>query len=829
MLNKTLAQNNTNSDVDAAPSTTEVEQVVQFLDEGPQAQTTFNTQTDVHDFDGDTDMDTTLGSWLSRPLEISTVTWNSGTSPLGFINPWSLFMEDPRNVNKIAYYRSFRCKHLCLKFIVNGGPFTYGRMLFYYTPMTGSGVAPYKDKLSYNVGVAPNSVDTAASATHRPFIMIDPTRSQGGCFELPFIWPYNWVDIPSAEWGDLGQLSWIALTRLSNAGGAAGVNVSIKIFAWLVDPVFSVPTSSLPTLPAQSSAGDEYVGMLSKPASAIANMAGKLADVPIIGGYARATQIGAGAAAGVAKMLGFSRPTILSDIEPMRPTYVSDMATCDRSDFVLKLTTDSKQELSISPAIFGVGENDELSIAAIAGRETYIGQCTWSTSAAEGTILASMPVTPNHYVVTAPSGYTLTKVFLPSAAAFASWPFKYWRGNVKFRFQVVASQFHRGRVKIVYDPIAAPIATKTNALYSRIVDIQETTDFTIVVGWNSLKAMLEVENGSTLGTTSTFLPNGLSYTPTAAAHNGALTVFVENELMIPIPGVSADITLLCWVSMEDPVFNFPVSKIVGSITPSPPFVASVGLEPPLQQFNVGDMTKVEDLNNVYFGETISSFRTLLKRYSPYMFNTFVGLSATYPSLAYWNFRALPLLPGSDADGVHTTSTAVKTNYVRLSYMQYISLAYSCFRGGVKYKYHIIPPAGVTNGSQAYVTTNDSTVTTVAGTSTALSAAFNTNQVSAGLNTAISTNCQGYAYTSTEQNPFIETEVPFWTNAKFRNPKAFSSNSTSLATEGLTIVFPLIISTGRFNVATYYAASEDYTLGFYTGPPAFWSASYNVYS
>lgn len=772
-------------------------------------------------------MDASLASWLSRPLEIATVAWNAGASPLGFIDPWALFIEDPRNVNKIAYYRNFRAKHLCLKFLINGGPFTYGRIMFYYTPLaSASSNTPYRDNLSYNVGVAPTAVTTAVSASQRPFIILDPTRSQGGCFEIPFIYPYNWVDIPSSDWRRLGQLSWIALTPLSNAGGAAGVNVSIKVFAWLVDPEFCVPTTSLPTLPAQSSAGDEYVGMISKPATAISNMAGQLSTMPIIGTYARATQMAAGAAAGLAKMIGFSRPSILTDNAPMRPTYVSDLAVCDRSDYVMKLTTDSKQELSINPAIMGIGESDELDLAKISAKETYLGQCTWATSAAEGTILASMPVTPNQWIGVVPAGYTLRNVFLPTACCFAAWPFKYWRGNVKFRFQVVASQYHRGRIKVVYDPAIAPIATKTNALYSRIIDIQETSDFTVTVGWNALKGMLQVQSGAlTTGTSSTFKPNGLSVAPTFDYHNGALTLFVENELILPIPGVTADISILVWVSMEDAVYNFPVADVIQSLTPSPPFVASTGLEPALENFDVGNIKPVADLNNVYFGETIPSFRVMMKRYSDYLVGTFVGLSSTLPSFSFTNFRQFPLLPGSDAQGVHATSTAVKTNFMPLNYINYVATAFSCYRGSVKYKFQVT--GETTTGKQALVALAQG-ISSTAPAVLSLGAAATNDQFAAASLVRWIASTNGVAVTDYSRNPFLETEIPFWNNYKFKNPKAHASNNSTYASEGINLVFPEVLGTGRVSFQSYIAAGEDFTLGFYTGPPALWLNSYNVY-
>jgi hypothetical protein len=39
-----------------------------------------------------------------------------------------------------------------------------------------------------------------------------------------------------------------------------------------------------------------------------------------------------------------------------------------------------------------------------------------------------------------------------AACGAAAMPFKYWSGSMKYRFQVVCSAFHRGRIAVVYDP-----------------------------------------------------------------------------------------------------------------------------------------------------------------------------------------------------------------------------------------------------------------------------------------------------------------------------------------------------------------------------------------
>ena len=42
-------------------------------------------------------------------------------------------------------------------------------------------------------------------------------------------------------------------------------------------------------------------------------------------------------------------------------------------------------------------------------------------------------------------------IVLPPCA-IAALPFRYWNGSMKFRFQVVCSTFHKGRLEIRFDP-----------------------------------------------------------------------------------------------------------------------------------------------------------------------------------------------------------------------------------------------------------------------------------------------------------------------------------------------------------------------------------------
>jgi hypothetical protein len=178
----------------------------------------------------------------------------------------------------------------------------------------------------------------------------------------------------------------------------------------------------------------------------MAKVAGALSIIPQIKPFAMATSTVLNGVASAARVLGYSRPPVTRNPEPYRPTPISSLALTTVPDTAQKLTVDDKQELTIDPAIAGIGTYDPLCIRNIAGRESFLTKFSWNVGTAPETLLWNARVDP---VMWAESGSTAYH-FTP--CAIAALPFKYWTGTMKFRFQVVCSTFHKGRLKVVYDP-----------------------------------------------------------------------------------------------------------------------------------------------------------------------------------------------------------------------------------------------------------------------------------------------------------------------------------------------------------------------------------------
>jgi hypothetical protein len=133
----------------------------------------------------------------------------------------------------------------------------------------------------------------------------------------------------------------------------------VTCYAWATDVELAGLTSGLVLQ------GDEYdkAGPISGPATAIASVASKLTDTPIIGSLARATEIGARAVGGIASLFGYSNPPVLNDVMPYQPKAFHSFAAVETGVPMDKLTLDPKNEITVDKSVTGAKPDDELVIS----------------------------------------------------------------------------------------------------------------------------------------------------------------------------------------------------------------------------------------------------------------------------------------------------------------------------------------------------------------------------------------------------------------------------------------------------------------------------------
>ncbi len=864
-------------------------QTVTFRDGTAQWSTTMSDGDDplryhsVHD-------DVSLSNFFSRPIPIVNYTWTPGTvfSPATF-DPWTLFITNPRVVNRLSNYKLFSGK-LHLKAMVNGNSFYYGRMMMYYEPLwTQDGMS-----------VGATSVFAPHIGSQKLKLFIDPSESQGGEMELPFLWPSDMLDLPRGDYNQMGACTVLTLNDLKHANGATAP-ITVVIYAWMEDVRLAGPTSTdisgivaqageedapsgsvtsssgvvvtpvvwhaasssyvaappssavrmsrpvmhegivqrydfnrsrwvecIPTLDYDESgemeeeedevefdiedhiepqAGDEYGSTpISATASALSSAANKMSEVPIIGRYMRATSIASGAMASIAGLFGFSRPTEIATPTLMRARNVGELAVTDVSDTVNKLTVDSKQELSVDPRILGVSHGDEMIIADVAARESLLTTFPWVTTATFNTCLFAVRPNPGHYGTT--TGTLGTQYYLP-ACTYAAIPFKYWRGTMKYRFQIVASGFHKGRLMFVYDPHCASASPENNVQYTKIVDISSERDFVIDIPWSQTTTWKKVQ----------FLQNpyfitGSGYTsPDYTFTNGVLTVWVLNELATPNNTINNDIFINVFVSMCDAEFAAPNDNIATlGVVPQ----SDIEKEPeegnnaPQQVDSTESVMQCEDLSDkisvVYMGERIRSFRQMIKRYAVDWVWAPLVTTAGY---SYFYASDFPMIRGYTNDGQSTGATR-KYNYANTTMMRYLSFAYLCYRGGVRRKYMYVNAASETSSTGVFV----KRATAAAPSTSIQNVAFTTTNSVAFATQALGyvpTGAEGQAVTCVKQNQVLEVELPYYSPYRFSTTRRPYSSTATVPSYTEDLVHYVTFMNGGSNtgaLVSMVAGAED---------------------
>lgn len=646
----------------------------------------------------------------------------------------------------------------------------------------------------------------AVEESQRPHIFLNPTVSLGGTLVLPFIWYNNALSIPQAEWTQMGTISMRTLQTLESANGAlSGTNISV--FAWAEDVSLAIPTSANPAgLLPQS--GDEYTsGTISTPAAVVAGVARNLSMIPVLRPYALASEMLATTTVAIAKAFGYSRPLSVADVTEIR-IGSGRYANTNVPDNSAKLTLDIKQEVTPDSRVVGLDGTDEMTIRSIVTRESYLSSFSWTVGTSAPTTLWSSLVTPSLYLRDAEE-YHLTPL------CFGSIPFKYWRGSIKYRFQIVSSSFHKGRLKISWDPVLQPNA-ETNVAYTHIVDVSTEKDFTITVGWGSKYPFLEQIPLS--AATERYFDNVLPSIPADNFHNGVISVQVLNELTVPAEGSGGEIQANVFVSAGD---DFEVvCPDTYAISQTSFFLPQSGEEPVLSTDSIpimeetskimgNDLHGSSDVYKVLFGDPVTSVRQLVKRFT--LHHIYVPTRVT-DALVVASRPDFPFYRGSTAEGIHELGT---TNHANMTFLNWFTPAYACRRGGVRWKYHL-----------ANVSSGDFDIGVNVQRATSADAVFEytsllsgtPDQIASFVGQHLSLNAGGVV--NSRMQPIAEVELPYHTNRRFWFGKYLNMTTTRVASDyhDISLVNLSNNVANTIFVNAYTAGADDFSLSCFVSTP-----------
>lgn len=774
--------------------------------------------------------DADLGDFFKRPLKIREIEWGTGTTMFDSFNPWTEYFTNVRVANRLANYHLLRC-NLHLKIVINGNGFQYGRAIASYLPLSAF------DTLSANTALVRQTI---VQASQQPHIYLDPTLSRGGEMVLPFFYYKNNLSIPDEDYDEMGELTVRSINPLKHANGASD-QVTVSVFAWAEDVSVNVLTSREPTSlsPQSGKEVDEAntKGYISGPATAVANIAKGFGSVPTIGPYAMATSAVAGSVAKLAKLAGYCSPAVTKAPEPMVPRVTSNMSNVNVPRNVTKFSFDDKQELTIDPSISGLGGDDPLDIVNIAKRESYLTSFTWNIGTSPETLLWNARVDPVTWAVDSASD----AIHLP-ACAVAAIPFQYWTGTMNFRFQFVTSAFHKGRIKVVYDPNWLA-SNEYNTNYLEIVDISDKNDFTISVTNGQEYTLLEHHDPTEDSVTQLYSPFVYN---SKEQGNGVIGVYVVNELTTPNSTVNNDIEVNVYVSMGDDFEVFVPRQTFKEFV----FKPQSGLEPHSGTEEVADSENTDEKdapeqaqstalgqryddhkwsNLVFTGESIRSFRTVLKR--PCFF-TQGGFYDTSPTVLYWRVPAFPYLRGNVTGALHTTAALDPYTYCNTTMLNWVTMPFQGWRGSIRW---LIGFQGSTNINHPLTGSVERTsqsgeeqITygpqTFSNEKTAAYFGVYSSDGTQNARRQIAQGTRGMMYLNERINPTSEFEMPYYSQDRFNPGKVQDWTSDTSAFRRDIDSFELkVYGSGNTSSAffLYCSTGEDFQTYFWTGMPPVW--------
>jgi hypothetical protein len=760
--------------------------------------------------------DSEISAFLSRPIKVGDLDWIVGT-PLSYsFDPWDFFLTHPKVKEKINYYKLFR-GDLVISIKANGTPFHYGRAMMTYLPFP-----TLKPKVSASVTLSTRA-DLMSRSQRKPILLVDPYMDTNVSMTIPYFSPRDYIDMETFTTATppLGVIDFDELTGLTLASSSASNNVTITIFIHAINVELTIPTPITNNM-------DEFKpnGVVSKPAAALAGVANSLSKVPIIGNYALAASIGASAVSNIASLFGYSKPKNVADTVNVTRDVFTDSANTIGNINIHKLTLDPKQNTTIDRKLnFLDDTTDEMTISSISSRYSYILQFPWDATDLPDAQLASIAVCPVYAQIDTQVG--IEDALTMASCTFASFPFKFWGGSMVYKISMIASQYHRGRIRVSYIPSnsANYVVDSYNTAYSVVLDLDSNRDVEICVSMVSDMPYLAIPSVVNI-TTSTGTFNIL---PPYDTTNGKLIFSVVNELVSPLGTANASIIVYAKAGEDFNVFGFKDSNdaalcldnLYGGLyngkrnTRPEPLDFGYSLFPLIDkpyQFHMdvlpsqaesiqlgGDIKCVQltaASNNVNYdqralishGDPIVSFRNILKRWDTvynYMFFYTVpvtqGVMVIFQSYFYRN--NFPMMSGESILG-----QSVKNYYYdgELSYNKYVNLdrttllsylgnAYAGWKGGIRYRYYVNEiDSNSANGKSTMSVTRISATpnadpTTWSGSRNyGLPATALSSPVASVIKqfNMVPTGGAGYAVTNTSIQPNLEVEIPNYNRCRF---------------------------------------------------------------
>lgn len=556
-----------------------------------------------------------------------------------------------------------------------------------------------------------------------PHVVVDPSKSATYEFEVGM----------SSDTGVMNT-SWVLDRHVVNpirSGTATASTVTVSIYCSLSDVKLDAPTTNVILTSSKFQAEKE----VAKPSTVLTNvsrlsaLAGSL--FPVISPYTTLFSRVSGATGDYLHALGYAKPPVVGRNVDLVVGVADPPSQVEGNSSAVVFGRSQGDSRSIDPVTLG-GSLEEQKISTLIARPSLaVRDLVVLPAAAAGSLVASIPVTPalSHFAG------TVTGLTYPTPLAMFNLLHLYYTGSLDYRFEFVASIFHRATFVIAYETQSTPFAPPSMA------DAMATLPHVVinVSGNTAIDVHFPYKNIDPWTLTSSRI---LNYDlPNVTSTSGWAYIY----LMQPVrsSGSTDGIGINIFTSSKDMVFAMPTLRPFSGSYPYKVALTGSKFIVESDYHSMGE-NRIDPKEAVSYMTDVSMVLKDLTRRS----NSYAGISAsTYGLDLQVILQAMPAFPGTSA-----YSIAVNPTFGAL-----VATGFKGFLGSAEYIFRAV---NTTNGSyQGFLEPSRSydLAPNAVNTSEYSGNVFYTN----GDTSAISWN-----YDSSRLTSYAKISVPFLSNRYF---------------------------------------------------------------
>lgn len=404
-----------------------------------------------------------IGEIFKRPVQYYVVPLSTLTTSNLNTDPARGFLTDPAIQAKCRNFNLIR-GDFHVRASVLSSAYAYGRIIL-------SIMTPQNTAMS----TPPPAAKTYIQAKGRDHVVLDIGMAATAEIKIPWTNCVNyWTTIPTdySTSIDIPALDICLETPLLDVSTGAVPAGNLTLFVWMDNVELGIPTPFNYTSEVTKATAQ---GFLSAPLSTISKATHMMSNVPVIGKFSEAISLATGAGSRIAALFGFSKP---QDLSPMTNVGGIALSTSIGLDQFKPHTLDPQQQVTLNPEL-SASKTDVLAFKNIIGRFGPVAYADYGTGTTAGSTIMTIPVHPG-LVLGATNSDTAVMM---TPLCFGAITHSFWRGTLRYRFNFVASKYHRGRVRIFWSPTNNNAIPVNNTSFNTIVDLASSTTVDLEMTW----------------------------------------------------------------------------------------------------------------------------------------------------------------------------------------------------------------------------------------------------------------------------------------------------------------------------------------------------------